>query len=150
MSVPPNHNFAARLLDPLGKDSSLIEASSGNTFSASEISAQIGGFATRFLAAGLRAGDRLILSCGINPISALAYLGAMYVGLVPVLLDERTHAASGHLVSAKVRAKAVWSAKPVRQDWALERELPVLEGGCAPVDLASIESFLAREDDLAA
>ena len=150
MSAPPNHNFAARLLDRLGKDSSLVEASSGNTFSASEISAQVGGFATRFLSTGLCAGDRLILSCGINPISALAYLGAMYAGLVPVLLDERTHAASGHLVSAKVRAKAVWSAKPVRQDWALERELPVLEGGCIPVDLASIESFSAGEDDLAA
>lgn len=128
----------------------MIEASSGNTFCASEISAQICGFAARFRSAGLCPGDRIILSCGINPSSALAYLGAMYAGLVPVLLDERTHAASGHLVSAKVRANAVWSAKPVRQDWSINGEVRVIEGGCAPVESGSVQPYPAHEDALAA
>lgn len=149
MLSPLNHNFAAQLLSRLGPESALIEASSGKLLRAPETSAQIVGFAARFLSTGLQPGDRVILSCGINPISALAYLGAMYAGLVPVLLDERTHAASGHLVSSKVGAKAVWSAKPVRQDWAIEREVPLLEGGCEPVDFTSLQPFAAREDDLA-
>jgi len=149
MSNPPSHNFAARLLGRLGENSSLVEAASGNTLRAAEVVSQIAGFAARFLNAGARPGDRVLLSCGINPMSALAYFGAIYAGLVPVLLDERTHAASGHLVNAKVRAKAVWSAKPIRQDWTIQAGVPILEGECTAVDPASLQPFPAGQDDLA-
>ncbi len=150
MRNPPSHNFAAQLLERLSEDSSLVEAASGTTFGAAEVRTQIAGFARRFLSTGLAPGDRLLLSCGINSATALAYLGAMYAGLVPVLLDERTHAASGHSVNAKVGAKAVWSAKSMRQDWAIQAGVPILEGDCAPLDPALLQPFPAREGDLAA
>jgi acyl-CoA synthetase (AMP-forming)/AMP-acid ligase II len=149
MHNPPSHNFAVRLLERFGENSTLIEAASGNVLRTGEVRTQIAGFAARFLSTGSRPGDRILLSCGINPATALAYLGAMYAGLVPVLLDERTHAASGHLVNARVGAKAVWSANPIRQDWAIQAEVPILEGRCEPVDPASLRPFPARENDLA-
>src|SRR5215467_3291534 len=137
MHNAPSHNFAARLFERLSENSSLVEAASGNTLTAAEIRTQIAGFAARFRSIGLHAGDRVLLSCGINPASSLAYFGAMYAGLVPVLLDERTHAASGHSVNAKVGAKAVWSAKPIRPDWAIQADVHILEGGCTPADPTS-------------
>ena len=149
MQNPPSYNFAARLLERLSENSSLIEAASGNKIGAAEVRTQIAGFARRFLSAGLGPGDRVLLSCGINSATALAYLGAMCAGLVPVLLDERTHAVSSHSLKARVGAKALWSAKPLRQDWAIQAGVPLLEGGCAPLDLNLLEPFPAREDDLA-
>src|SRR5215831_17598636 len=113
MRNPPSHNFASELLDRLSENSSLVEAASGNTLGAAEVRAQIVGFAGRFLSAGLVPGDRVLLSCGIDSATVLAYLGAMYAGLVPVLLDERTHAASSHSVNTKLGAKAVWRPKPI-------------------------------------
>jgi len=149
MRNPPSHNFAARLLARLGENCSLVESASGEAFGAAEIASQTAGFASRFLSAGLCSGDRVLLSCGINPITALAYFGALYAGVVPVLLDERTHATSGDLILRKVGAKAIWSAKPMRQDWAGELNIPMLEGGCNAIDPESVKSFPAVENDVA-
>jgi len=150
MRNPPSHNFAAQLVARFSGNSSLVEAASGSTLGAAEVRTQIAGFAMWFLAAGLRPGDRVLLRCGINSATALAYLGAMYAGIVPVLLDERTHAASGNSVNAKVGAKAVWSAKSMRQDWAMQAGVPILEGGCSPLDPTSVQPYSARKGDLAA
>ena len=149
MHNPPSHNFAAQLLERISENSSLVEAASGSSLSAAEVRIQIAGFAARFLSTGLRPGDSMLLSCGLNSACALAYLGAMYAGLVPVLLDERTHAASGHSVNSRVGAKAVWSAKPIPRDWAVQAGVPIVEGGCAPLDPASLQPFSAFQDDLA-
>jgi len=149
MCNPPSHNFAARLLDRLGENSSLVEAATGNSLIAAEIRKQVAGFAAWFLSTGLRPGEQLLLSCGTNSACALAYIGAMYAGLVPVLLDERTHAGSAYSLNAKLGAKAVWSAKPMRRDWAMPTNVAILEGGCAPLDPALLRPFASSPDDLA-
>jgi len=149
MQNPPSYNFAERLLARLGDNSSLVEAANGEAFGAAEIAARTAGFASRFLSAGLLPGDRVLLSCGINPITALAYFGALYAGVVPVLLDERTHATSGDLILKKVGGKAVWSAKPMSQDWARELNIPMLEGTCEAIDPEAVKSSTARENDVA-
>jgi acyl-CoA synthetase (AMP-forming)/AMP-acid ligase II len=149
MQNPPSYNFAARLLARFGENCSLVEAASGQALGAAEIASQTAGFASRFRSAGLRPGDRVLLSCGINPITALAYFGALYAGVVPVLLDERTHATSGDSILKKVGAKALWCAKPMRQEWARELNIPILEGACDAIDPQSVKSFPAVENDVA-
>ena len=143
-------NFAARLVDRLGENSALIEASTGHTLGAADIAGSIAGFAARFLATGLRPRDRVLISCGVNPASAMAYLGAVYAGIVPVLLDERTHSASGNAIFKKVNAKAAWSAKPLRQDWAGDNGFPQLVGNCDPCSPGSIQPAACKKNDLAA
>ena len=120
-------NFAGRLLKRLAGNSSLADAATGQTFSASEITRQIIRFSSGFLSIGLRAGDRVLISCGSTPSSAFAYLGAMYAGCVPVLLDERKLAASGELVFAKANAKAAWTSGRVRWDWATKNGFPQVQ-----------------------
>lgn len=146
----PNSNFAARLVDRLGEHSALIESATGQTFGAAEISSYIAGFANQFLSAGLRPDDRIVISCGINPESTLAYLGAMCAGIVPVLLDERTHTTSGDLIFEKAHAKARWSSKPVRWEWARKNGFPQFVGLCEPSSFGSATSCSRKEEDLAA
>ena len=149
MLISPSSNFAARLVERLGANSVLVEASSGRTFSAAEIAGLIAGFAKRFVSAGLMPGDRILVNCGVNPESALAYLGAIYAGIVPVLLDERTHAASGEVVFEKAQAKAAWSSKPLRSDWLQKKGFPQFEDLCEPCSPASVPSFAAAGEQLA-
>lgn len=146
----PDSNFAARLVEKLGENSALIESASGQTLHAAEILGYITGFANQFLSAGLRPDERVVISCGVNPESALAYLGAMYAGIVPVLLDERTHAASGDLICERTRAKAAWSSKPVRWEWICRNGFAQFTGLCQPCSPDSIVSCSRKEEDLAA
>jgi acyl-CoA synthetase (AMP-forming)/AMP-acid ligase II len=142
-------NFAGRLLQRLTKNSVLSDAAAGQTLTGMEISGLLVGFAAGFLSAGLQAGDRVLIGCGVNPASTLAYLGSMYAGLVPVLADERSLTTSGGALFAKARAKAVWSAKGVRSEWARKSGVTQIEGNfgtcpihclrpapCVPEDLA--------------
>lgn len=143
-------NFAGRLVDRLGENSALVEAGIGRTFRAKEISEFIVGFAAGFLSNGLRPNDPILISCGLNPSSALAYLGAMYAGCVPVLVDERTHAASGDVLFTKANAKGAWTPKPVQWDWARKNGFPQMEGNFEPRPAASLQPATCGEDDLAA
>jgi len=59
----------------------------------------------------MQAGDRIVIGCALKPATALAYLGAMYAGLTPVLADEQKLANSGAKLIEKSRAKAVWTRK---------------------------------------
>ena len=146
----PDSNFAARLVDRLGENSALIESASGQTFHAAEILGSIAGFAKQFLSAGLRPNDRMVISCGLSPESALAYLGAMYAGIVPVLLDERTHTATGDLICEKTHARAAWSSKPVRWEWIGKNGFAQFVGLCEPCSSDSVVSCSRKEEDLAA
>jgi acyl-CoA synthetase (AMP-forming)/AMP-acid ligase II len=143
-------NFAGRLVQRLGQNSSLIDAATGQVFPATEISDLIVGFAVGFLSIGLQAGDRVLISCGLSPGSTLAYLGAMYAGFVPVLVDERALAISGDALFTKARAKAVWIAKGVRSELAKEKGVPAVEGifDACPAD--SLRPAPCGEGDLAA
>lgn len=104
-------NFAALLVRRLGEHSCLIDAPTGHSVRGQEITESIVGFAAGFLSAGLRPGERVVIGCDLSPSSTLAYLGAMYAGIVPVLVDERLFAMKGRLLLATSRAKAMWTAK---------------------------------------
>jgi acyl-CoA synthetase (AMP-forming)/AMP-acid ligase II len=143
-------NFAGRLVNRLHGNCALTDAATGQTLSAAEVASLIAGFGTGFLESGLRPGDRLLISCGLTPSSTLAYLGAMYAGCVPVLVDERRLAASGDRVFAKADAKAAWTSGRVRWDWARKNGFPQIEGNFAPCPVDSFQPAACREEDLAA
>lgn len=150
MPGSPNLNFAARVTEKVGRNSALIEASSGQTFCAAQVAALIAGFARQFTSAGLQPGDRILISCAVNPESALAYLGAMYAGIVPVLLDERTHTPSSGLVFEKTHAKASWTLKAPRGERVHNNTFPQLDGLCEPCSPALVPPFVSRGEQLAA
>jgi acyl-CoA synthetase (AMP-forming)/AMP-acid ligase II len=88
-------NFSGLLLQKLGPHSSLIDGATAHEFPASEVPDFIVGFAAGFLSTGMQRGDRILISCYLTSASSLAYLGAMYAGFVPVLVDERALEISG-------------------------------------------------------
>jgi acyl-CoA synthetase (AMP-forming)/AMP-acid ligase II len=142
-------NFAGRLLRRLGENSHLIDAATGQTLSGKEVPDLIVGFAAGFLSARLQAHDRVLISCGLSPASTLAYLGAMYAGLVPVPVDERALATSGDSLFARARAKAVWVAKGVRCDWATKNGVTQIEGSFGARPAHSLPPAPCAEEDLA-
>ena len=111
-------NFAGQIIQRLRSESCLIDAATGEKISASKIPKYIIGFATRFISAGLNPGDRIIIGCFLNPASTLAYLGAIYAGIVPVPLDERALVASGETILKSTNAKGLWVRKDVNIQWA--------------------------------
>ena len=143
------HNFAGRLVQRLGEKSALIDAATGRAFSGQELPDLFAGFAAGFLSIGLHPGDRVLISCGLGPPSTLAYLGAMYAGFVPVLVDERALAMSGEALFTKAGAKAVWIGEGVRCDWARKQNIPVLEGSFAAGRVHSLQPAACAEGDLA-
>jgi acyl-CoA synthetase (AMP-forming)/AMP-acid ligase II len=137
------------LLQRLGENSHLIDAATGQTLSGREVPDLIVGFAAGFLSAGLQAGDRVLISCGLSAASTLAYLGAMYAGLVPVLVDERALATSGESILSRARAKAVWVAKVVHCDWARKNGVAQFVGNFDARPAHSLPPARCTEDDLA-
>jgi acyl-CoA synthetase (AMP-forming)/AMP-acid ligase II len=144
-------NFAGRLVGRLGEGSCLIDAAKGETISGAELPRRILGFAAGFLGAGLRPGDRLLVSCSLSPASTLAYLGAMYAGIVPVPIEERLLTEAGEALCIRSGAKAVWTARENACAWAEKIGVRVIsqkfEGGsadslppadCAKSDLAAL------------
>lgn len=149
--MPPcsDSNFATRVLARLSARSELIDAASGQKFSAVDLQRLISAFAARFRAAGLRPGDRVLISCGVDASSTLAYFGAIYAGCVPVLLDQRTLGDSGHLVFAKANAKAAWTDKLNRWQWAKKNGFFQFEGLPDTDSVESIPPAFCKENDLA-
>ena len=142
-------NFAGRLLQRLGENSNLIDAATGQAIPGNEVPGLIAGFAAGFLSAGFQAGDRVLISCDLSPASTFAYLGAMYAGLVPVLVDERALATSGEALFARARAKAVWVARGVRCHWAKKNGIAQIEGNFDPRPADSLRPLPCAEKDLA-
>jgi acyl-CoA synthetase (AMP-forming)/AMP-acid ligase II len=142
-------NFAGRLVARLGENSVLTEAASGRTLRGREIADAVNGFAAGFLANGLKPGDRILISCGVNTASTLAYLGALYAGIVPVLLDERMLAASGSATFLKANAKAAWTDGRSSWDWARQNGFLQLEGNFEAASVESFPPFSCNENDLA-
>lgn len=145
-----NHNFAAQLVDRLTERSHLTDAATGQTLQGAAIAESIVGFAASFLSASLQAGDRVMISCGLDLASALAYLGAMYVGLVPVPVEERAFAALGEPLFEKAQARALWTATAVSCDWAKTHGVLHLRGSFVPQPVASLAPATRDENDLAA
>ena len=142
-------NFAGRLVQRLGETSCLIDAARGETIAGRELPGLIIGFAAGFLSAGLRAGDRVLLGCAISPASTLAYLGAIYAGVVPVPVEERLLTTSGKSLVATSQAKAVWTAKGANPNWAKENNVLQIEGGFPAHPPESLPANPCGENDLA-
>ncbi|MGA7823553.1 MAG: AMP-binding protein [Steroidobacteraceae bacterium] len=116
MSGSTDWNFAARLLERAAGRSVLIDAPSGQTLAAADLAGAVAGFASGFLAAGLKVGDRVVIVCDLSSTSALAYLSAMYAGLVPVPVPESNWATSGEAILKRTHAKAVWTRVGLASD----------------------------------
>jgi len=150
MKRPAQWNFAASLVERLGHGSELLDAPSGERFAAAELSTAIADFAATFAAAGLRHGDRVLIGCNLRPLSSLAYLGAMFGGLVAVPVNENTLAGSGEALARKTRARAVWTERGIRPDWAARCGLSELEGRPPRAGCDNAAPAACSEHDLAA
>jgi long-chain acyl-CoA synthetase len=150
MTDPAESNFAYRLTQRLGRSSQLIDAATGETISGEEIRSSVVGAAADFLSTGLRAGDPVLISCGLSPASTLVYLGAMYAGLVPIPLEERVLEAAGESLCSKTQAKAVWSGKDLQCAWINRAEVQHFAGRFASCSDISLAPAPRRDTDLAA
>jgi len=147
-------NFAGCLLERLGEDSCLIDAATGATTAASDLPRLIVGFAAGLRSDGLHPGDRLLVSCVLSPASTIAYLGAMYAGVVPVPIEERMLAGFGNQLLALSSAKAVWTAEGTNCNWikapgANNQHVRLLEGMFPPIPPESLPPHPSVENELA-
>lgn len=143
-------NFAGLLVQRLGEASCLIDASSGETISSSELPQRIRGFAAGLLAFGLVPGDRILIACVPAPASTVAYLGAMYAGMVPIPIEERLLATSGEALLSQSQAKAVWAARPSACAWAEQKGIHCLDASIGMPSSAGLTPHACVESDLAA
>lgn len=128
MTASPGCNFAGRLAKQLGVRSCLIDAATGETIPSSDLPQLISTFGANLLSTGLKAGDRILIGCALSPPSSIAYLGAMYAGLVPVPVEESVLASSISDLLKRTGARAVWTEKNSRFDGILESGIQVLHG----------------------
>jgi acyl-CoA synthetase (AMP-forming)/AMP-acid ligase II len=150
MSPSVESNFAGRLVRRLGTGSHLTDAATGVKISAEEIPALVVGMAAGFLSAGLQPGDTVLIRCSLTPLSTLAYLGAMFAGLVPIPIDDRVFQSSGKSLYLKTRAKAVWTESESQCAWAAEAEATYLSGLFPARPHDSLAPTPRNSDDLAA
>ena len=101
-------------MERLGPGSCLIDAATRQTICSEDLPRLIAAYGAAFLSAGLRKGDRVLIGCCLTPSTALAYLGAMYVGLVAVPVEDREVRESGTNLLEVTGAKAVWTETAVR------------------------------------
>src|SRR5262249_24611424 len=104
-----DRNFAGLLANCLGERSFLSDAATGQTIAATDLPRLIAGYAHAFHAAGLRPGDHILIVSTLSPHSGLAYLGAIYAGLVVAPVDERTLATAGESLLGATGARALWT-----------------------------------------
>jgi acyl-CoA synthetase (AMP-forming)/AMP-acid ligase II len=150
MSSSTQLNFAARLVERLGEQSELVDAPSAAVMSAAEISAAVADFAAWFAAAGLIPGDPVMIASNLRPLSSLAYLGAMFGGLVAVPVNENAVRSSGAALRRKTRARVLWSESELRCEWADDGGGLHIKGVPPSAERQSRLPTPRREDDLAA
>lgn len=123
MNASVESNFAGRLVGRLGGNSHLTDAATGVRISGSDIPGLIVGMAAGFLSAGLRPGERVLIGCRLSPPSTLAYLGAMYAGLVPVPIEQRIFQTAGESLCSKTQARAVWTGDDIQCSWVAKAKV---------------------------
>ncbi|MFA7402900.1 MAG: class I adenylate-forming enzyme family protein [Pelobacteraceae bacterium] len=100
-------NFSGELAQRCSCSSCLVNAKTGETITdLPRLIAQSGGF---FLEQGLEPGDRIVIACRLTPASVLAYLGAIYAGLVAVPIDSSILTSSAATYVELTGARALWS-----------------------------------------
>lgn len=150
MRAAAEGNFAGRLVERLGSGSCLIDAAKARRIGPEELPHLIAAHASAFLSAGLRTGDRVLIGCCLSPGSALAYLGAIYAGLVAVPVEERALLASqGALVSA-TGARCVWTEGSLRGSGIDDGSIVFLSGNLAEGRPVMVPPTGASDSDLAA
>jgi acyl-CoA synthetase (AMP-forming)/AMP-acid ligase II len=144
------HNFAGRLVERLGRSSCLQDSATGEVVAAEDLAHAIAGYAGGFRAAGLRAGERILIGCDLHLASSLAYLGAMFAGLVPVPVHERVFETSGQAIYRRSGARAVWTPREARCDWAGGEGCLYLRGSVESIGSELRSATERNGDDLAA
>jgi acyl-CoA synthetase (AMP-forming)/AMP-acid ligase II len=150
MSDAADCNFAARLAGRLGRHSFLIDAATDQTISPEELPGLIAGYAGGFRAAGLKTGDRVLIGSTLSPSSGLAYLGAMFAGLVAVPVEERSLISTGAGFAKVTGAKAVWTEQSIAPEWARELSVLCLNGHLTGGTGATMSPVPRGDSDLAA
>jgi acyl-CoA synthetase (AMP-forming)/AMP-acid ligase II len=149
MAPVPENNFSRRLVNRLGEQSYLIDASTDETISPSGLRRAIIGFAIRLISSGLERRDRILIGCSLSPASSIAYLGAMYAGIVPIPVEEGNLLASVALLLDGTRARAVWTGKPLQLGGLSQTGVLVLHGLPAEQNADEYRPAYCEEGDLA-
>jgi long-chain acyl-CoA synthetase len=146
----PNRNFALQLVERLGPDSCFIDAATRVTIGPEELPRLIVAYATRLRSAGLQPGDRLLIGCSLSPASSLVYLGAMYAGIVAVLVEDRTVRVSAAALLEATGAKAVWTEARLSLEGLDKESICFLQGDFTKDAAQLISPADCRDSDLAA
>jgi long-chain acyl-CoA synthetase len=83
-------NFAGELVKRLASLSYLIDVATGETMSPSDLPRLVSSFGAYLLTGGMKPGYPIVIGFRLSPSSSVAYLGAMYAGLVPIPVEEST------------------------------------------------------------
>jgi acyl-CoA synthetase (AMP-forming)/AMP-acid ligase II len=150
MKAGPKGNFAARLLARLGPNSLLIDAATGQTIPANALPRLIEGAGAAMLASGLNPGDRVLIGCALSPLSSIAYLGAIYAGLVAVPVEGRMLAASGSALVEATGARAVWTDPELQLSWIAGSTVRHMVGSLADGPPEAAAAHPCADSDLAA
>jgi len=150
MAVTPGNNFSGRLVKRLGEHSYLIDAATGEAILPSDLHQLIPSFGASLLSTGLKPGDRILIGCISSPSSSIAYLGAMYAGLVPVPVEESVLVASIADMLKGTGARAVWTEKSFRFDGIPKTGVLVLHGHPAERRADPLPSARCEKNALAA
>jgi acyl-CoA synthetase (AMP-forming)/AMP-acid ligase II len=150
MAASCESNFSGRLVKRLGEHSCLIDAATGETITPSDLQPLIAGFGSSLLSAGLKAGDRILIGCISSPSSSIAYLGAMYAGLVSVPVEEGVLVASIRNLLRDTGASAVWTEKCTQFDRVSANEVRFLHGRPSERTASPSPPAPREENDLAA
>ncbi len=150
MATAGEGNFAASLVSRLGRHSYLIDAATGVSVEPGEVPGLIAGYGAAFRAAGLRPGERILLSSSLSPACCLAYLGALYAGLVTVPVEERSLAASGAALAEATGARALWTEQPSSFEWSQRNGTLHLQGDLTAGKPESMAPAARTDSDVAA
>jgi acyl-CoA synthetase (AMP-forming)/AMP-acid ligase II len=149
MRRTPERNFAGRLTSRLGEHSYLIDASTGETTLPCDLPRLISSFGARLLSAGLKAGDHILIGCVLSPPSSIAYLGAMFAGLVPVPIEEAVLISSLSQLLEGTGARAVWTEKDSRIEGIIGTGVLTLHGYAEEKKTEHMGPAPCEESDLA-
>jgi acyl-CoA synthetase (AMP-forming)/AMP-acid ligase II len=148
--MAPWNNFSGQLVQRLGEHSYLIDAATGETILPSALRRTIISFGASLLSTGLNPSDRILIGCTLSPSSSIAYLGAMYAGLVPVPIEESTLVASTTTLLRATDARALWTERNLQFDGISETEVLAFHGLPAEQRADDVSPAPCEENDLAA
>lgn len=131
MMQSPGHNFAGRLVGRLGQCSCLIDGATGETIHSADLPRLISNFATGLLGAGLKAGERILIGCTLSPPTTIAYLGAMYAGMIPIPVGESVLVSSLPALLKRTNARAVWTETNLQIEKIADADVLALHGRTA-------------------